>query len=80
MRFLTKALLATALAAGPLMGSGVAEAQDVKIGFIVKQPEEPWFQDEWKFADQAANSGAFGLAKIIEAQIARTLPQEQKDQ
>lgn len=36
-------------------------------------------QDE-KFADQAANSGAFGLAKIIEAQIARTLPQEQKDQ
>ena len=36
-------------------------------------------QDE-KFADQAAKAGAFGLAKIIEAQIARTLPQEQKDQ
>ncbi|MDF6651851.1 arabinose ABC transporter substrate-binding protein, partial [Escherichia coli] len=23
-------------------------ADDVKIGFLVKQPEEPWFQDEWK--------------------------------
>jgi L-arabinose transport system substrate-binding protein len=31
----------------------------VKIGFIVKQPEEPWFQDEWKFADQAAKEKGF---------------------
>ncbi|MGQ7151794.1 hypothetical protein ACUODF_16050, partial [Escherichia coli] len=22
-------------------------------GFLVKQPEEPWFQTEWKFADKA---------------------------
>ena len=29
-------------------------ADDVKIGFVVKQPEEPWFQDEWRFAEQAA--------------------------
>jgi len=26
----------------------------IKLGFIVKQPEEPWFQLEWKFAGQAA--------------------------
>ena len=31
-----------------------AQAGAIKIGFLVKQPEEPWFQLEWKFADQAA--------------------------
>jgi flagellar protein FlgJ len=33
-------------------------------------------QDE-KFADSAANTGAFGLASIIEAQLARNLPKDQ---
>jgi hypothetical protein len=33
-------------------------------GFIVKQPEEPWFQLEWKFANQAANEFGFELIKI----------------
>lgn len=64
MRFLKNALLASALAAAPLTGFGAAQAQDVKIGFIVKQPEEPWFQDEWKFADQAAKEKGFELVKI----------------
>jgi L-arabinose transport system substrate-binding protein len=41
-----------------------AFAADVKIGFIVKQPEEPWFQDEWKFADVAAKEKGFTLVKI----------------
>jgi len=41
-----------------------AMAADVKIGFVVKQPEEPWFQDEWKFADQAAKEKGFTLVKI----------------
>jgi L-arabinose transport system substrate-binding protein len=36
----------------------------IKIGFIVKQPEEPWFQNEWKFADQAAEKYGFELMKI----------------
>lgn len=36
----------------------------VKIGFLVKQPEEPWFQLEWKFADQAAQDLNFTLIKI----------------
>ena len=52
-------LLKTALVAGALAVLSVttiaAYAQDTKIGFIVKQPEEPWFQDEWKFADVAAS-------------------------
>lgn len=36
----------------------------VKLGFVVKQPEEPWFQMEWKFADQAAAALGFDLVKI----------------
>jgi L-arabinose transport system substrate-binding protein len=36
----------------------------VKIGFIVKQPEEPWFQTEWRFADKAATELGFELIKI----------------
>ena len=35
-----------------------------KIGFLVKQPEEPWFQLEWKFAEQAARDLGFTLIKI----------------
>ncbi|WP_245768721.1 arabinose ABC transporter substrate-binding protein [Stigmatella aurantiaca] len=47
-----------------LMVSAVSSAADVKIGFVVKQPEEPWFQDEWKFADVAAKEKGFTLVKI----------------
>jgi L-arabinose transport system substrate-binding protein len=36
----------------------------VRIGFLVKQPEEPWFQSEWKFAQQAADQYGFKLIKI----------------
>ena len=45
-------------------GSGKsAKAGEVKIGFYVKQPEEPWFQLEWKFAEQAAKDLVFTLVK-----------------
>lgn len=39
-------------------------AEPVKIGFLVKQAEEPWFQDEWRFAEQAAKEKGFTLVKI----------------
>jgi L-arabinose transport system substrate-binding protein len=43
----------------------VARAADaVKIGFLVKSPENGWFQNEWKFADQAAKELGFQLIKI----------------
>jgi L-arabinose transport system substrate-binding protein len=38
--------------------------EKIKIGFVVKQPEEPWFQLEWKFAQQAADKDGFELIKI----------------
>lgn len=52
--------------AGALMlatASGIA-AEEIKIGFVVKQPDEPWFQDEWKFADMAAKEKGFTLVRI----------------
>jgi len=38
--------------------------EKVKIGFLVKQPEESWFQKEWLFADQAAKEMGFEVVKI----------------
>ncbi len=43
---------------------GLKAGEKVKIAFIVKQPEEPWFQLEWKFADEAATKDGFELIKI----------------
>lgn len=45
-------------------GTGSAAKKSVTIGFLVKQPEEPWFQNEWKFAQQAADKYGFNLVKI----------------
>ncbi|SDJ18367.1 L-arabinose transport system substrate-binding protein [Paraburkholderia steynii] len=53
------------LSLGLLLGSIQSRADEpVKIGFLVKQPEEPWFQDEWKFAEMAAREKGFTLVKI----------------
>lgn len=41
-----------------------AGSSKIKIGFVVKQPDEPWFQMEWKFAQQAADARQFDLIKI----------------
>lgn len=58
-------LLALLLGASALGLSGCQRsASTVKIGFLVKQAEEPWFQDEWRFAEQAAKEKQFELVKI----------------
>ena len=56
MRFHWKTL-ALAIARAALVGgvpAHAADPADVKIGFLVNQPDDPWFQDEWRFADQAS--------------------------
>lgn len=67
------ALTAIALAGCGEKGGKVAEAAPaavpaksgpIKIGFLVKQPEEPWFQYEWKFAGRAAKDLGFELLTI----------------
>jgi hypothetical protein len=44
--------------------TGPAAPAKIKLGFLVKQPEEPWFQYEWKGADKAAAQYGFELIKI----------------
>jgi L-arabinose transport system substrate-binding protein len=41
-----------------------AAAGDIKIGFVVKDSAEPWFQTEWKFAEEASKKYGFQLIKI----------------
>ncbi len=54
-----------AAAALALTTFGCAQAKDpIRIGFLVKQAEEPWFQDEWRYAEQAAKDKGFTLVKI----------------
>jgi ABC-type sugar transport system substrate-binding protein len=36
----------------------------LRIGFVVKQPEVQWFQDEWRFAEGAAKQFGFELIRI----------------
>lgn len=61
MKMQRRAALALALLATPF---ALQAAEPVKVGFLVKQAEEPWFQDEWRFAEQAAKDKGFTLVKI----------------
>src|SRR5512133_2749483 len=49
--------------AAPASGSGAGPGK-IKIGFLVKQPEEPWFQFEWKGADKAGRQYGFEVIKL----------------
>jgi len=57
-------LLICTLATSWLLISCSQSDSTVKIGFLVKQAEEPWFQDEWRYAEQAAQEKKFTLVKI----------------
>lgn len=57
----------TALSAIAFTGTALSRAraaEKIKIGFLVKQAEEPWFQTEWRFAQKAADEHHFELLKI----------------
>jgi len=40
-----------------------AASGPIKLGFLVKQPEEPWFQYEWRGADKAGKQYDFEVIK-----------------
>ncbi|TFF13002.1 arabinose ABC transporter substrate-binding protein [Pseudomonas sp. BCA14] len=67
---LKKTLGALALA---VAFSGSASAEEVKIGFLVKQAEEPWFQTEWAFAEKAGKEHGFTVIKIAVPDGEKTL-------
>jgi L-arabinose transport system substrate-binding protein len=62
--FLTLATLFAACGRAPESGEPAPRSGGIKLGFLVKQPEEPWFQLEWTFADQAARELGFTVVKI----------------
>ena len=70
MHKFTKALAAIGLAA---VMSQSAMAENLKLGFLVKQPEEPWFQTEWKFADKAGKDLGSDVIKIAVPDGEKTL-------
>ena len=43
---------------------GKQSDKPLKLGFIVKRPEEKWFQDEWKGAQHCAEKYGFELVRI----------------
>lgn len=51
-------------ASAPSTLSPGREGPPVTLGFLVKRPEETWFQDEWKYAQQYADEHGIRLVKI----------------
>jgi L-arabinose transport system substrate-binding protein len=68
-----RSLCCAALTAGAIGFSSLSVAEEVKIGFLVKQPEEPWFQTEWAFAEKAGKEHGFTVLKIAVPDGEKTL-------
>lgn len=68
-----RSLCCAALTAGAVGFSSLSAAEEVKIGFLVKQPEEPWFQTEWAFAEKAGKEHGFTVLKIAVPDGEKTL-------
>jgi L-arabinose transport system substrate-binding protein len=68
-----RSLCCAAVATAVLGTSGAASAAEVKIGFLVKQAEEPWFQTEWAFAEKAGKEHGFTVVKIAVPDGEKTL-------
>ncbi|WP_026971572.1 substrate-binding domain-containing protein [Aliagarivorans marinus] len=72
-------LLSIAALAGMTMLSASANAffgskdDSIKLGYLVKQPEEPWFQTEWSFAEKAGEEYGFEVIKMAVPDGEKTL-------
>jgi L-arabinose transport system substrate-binding protein len=66
MKKVSIALIALLMLCSLAFAQGTTEVKEepVKIGFLVKLAECSWFQDEWKFAQMAADELGFELLKI----------------
>ncbi len=69
-----RSLCCAAVAVSAMSLSGLLlAAEEVKIGFLVKQAEEPWFQTEWAFAEKAGKEHGFKVIKIAVPDGEKTL-------
>src|SRR3954466_579630 len=62
MKFAAAALSALVCVAS--LTNCAKQEDKIKLGFLVKQPEEPWFQFEWKGADKVAAQYGFEVIKL----------------
>lgn len=72
---ITAAVMGAALVSGSanaLWGSSKDDSQ-LKLGYLVKQPEETWFQTEWAFADKAGEKYGFKVLKMAVPDGEKTL-------
>jgi len=73
-----KTLLTTTALAGATLLSASANAffgsdDEMRLGYLVKQPEEPWFQTEWSFAEKAGKDLGFEVVKMAVPDGEKTL-------
>ena len=69
-----RSLCCAAVAVSAMSLSGLLlAAEEVKIGFLVKQAEEPWLQTEWAFAEKAGKEHGFTVIKIAVPDGEKTL-------
>lgn len=61
---LVAVVLCTAVSGCSGQQPGAPAQGPITIGFLVKQPEELWFQHEWQYAQECANKYGFKLIKI----------------
>jgi L-arabinose transport system substrate-binding protein len=61
---MSKNILVAVVASLVAASAAFAASTKTKIGFLVKQPEEPWFQSEWKGAEKAAAKYGFEVVKL----------------
>jgi L-arabinose transport system substrate-binding protein len=61
---MSKNILVAVVASLVAASAALAAPAKTKIGFLVKQPEEPWFQSEWKGAEKAAAKHGFEVVKL----------------
>ena len=71
MNKIVKSMIAMGFALG--MANSAFSAEALKLGYLVKQPEEPWFQTEWNFADKAGKDLGFEVIKIAVPDGEKTL-------
>lgn len=73
-----KTLLTSAALSGLMLFTTSAQAffggnEEIRLGYLVKQPEEPWFQTEWSFAEKASKDLGFKLIKMATPDGEKTL-------
>lgn len=74
---LKKILMTTVITSVTLLSASTnaffGSNDEMRLGYLVKQPEEPWFQTEWSFAEKAGKDLGFQVVKMAVPDGEKTL-------